>query len=394
ESWDTSSGAKVDKLDDYTYRITNTTNGRWGNVNSDSIFLRDGESATVSFEILEMKGDVRAQLRNLETNGRLDSYMYLTEGRNVKTFKNDTGEDIEVSFWFTPYGDYASNDGTQEITVKKVKLEKGNKATDWSPAPEDLVGSEDYTGEKLVSMIEQTANSITLSANKINFDGHVFGRDATFAGNVEARNIVVNEGDIRVFTSGTNEEYTLVPHTNMVSDAGFEGLPLHDIPHNTSHLDKEPLFYHTDRTGYLGGDLSWGEEGKPSIHKGDTYSDSVAIFGSRSAVVNNTNYFFQRPTFKGGTRYTLSAYFSSSGHRNGDGYPMMTLYVKQGEVSSTAPTIERRDYKSTRKVTNKPVRHTFTFTTPNLKINKKDYYAGIDIKSTDSKYVMADGIQL
>src|SRR5699024_4241476 len=138
ESWDTSSGAKVDKLDDYTYRITNTTNGRWGNVNSDSIFLRDGESATVSFEILEMKGDVRAQLRNLETNGRLDSYMYLTEGRNVKTFKNDTGEDIEVSFWFTPYGDYASNDGTQEITVKKVKLEKGNKATDWSPAPEDM----------------------------------------------------------------------------------------------------------------------------------------------------------------------------------------------------------------------------------------------------------------
>src|SRR5699024_2404541 len=242
----------------YFLRKTPSSGNPWLRV-ADDIF-EDDTYYVVTFKSRKLSGDVKligghaAVAENSTTEIYLDGELITEKGsgwsntdRNstypndfkthhheirFKTVKNVSS--VSNARWYIQpnrgnYGD------SFEMEVWDWQVEKGTRATDWSPAPEDLVGSEEYTGEKLVSMIEQTANSITLSANKINFDGHVFGRDATFAGNVEARNIVVNEGDIRVFTSGTNEEYTLIPHTNMVSDAGFEGLPLHDIQHNTSH---------------------------------------------------------------------------------------------------------------------------------------------------------------
>ena len=78
--------------------------------------------------------------------------------------------------------------------VSEVKLEYGNKATDWSPNPEDLieriesaeaeikvnadsitqtVSKTDYTGEKLVSMINQTADTVKIAAKNINLTGAV-----------------------------------------------------------------------------------------------------------------------------------------------------------------------------------------------------------------------------
>lgn len=47
-----------------------------------------------------------------------------------------------------------------------LKLEKGNKATDWTPAPEDMVDK-----ANIVSCINQTPESITIQANKISLEG-------------------------------------------------------------------------------------------------------------------------------------------------------------------------------------------------------------------------------
>lgn len=72
----------------------------------------------------------------------------------------------------------------------RVKVEKGNKSTDWSPAPEDIEQtSKSYTDQKadeitqvvskkvgadeIISKINQTAETITIDASKLNLNGYV-----------------------------------------------------------------------------------------------------------------------------------------------------------------------------------------------------------------------------
>lgn len=81
-----------------------------------------------------------------------------------------------------------------QIAFKKVKIEKGNKSSDWSPSASDLINriesaeaeiqvnadsitqtvkKTDYTGEKLVSMINQTADTVKIAAKNIQLNGAV-----------------------------------------------------------------------------------------------------------------------------------------------------------------------------------------------------------------------------
>src|SRR5699024_9145539 len=55
-------------------------------------------------------------------------------------------------------------DGNYLSSIEWIKLEKGNKSTDWSPAPEDIETSISTVSSK----IDQKADSIELSVNKIN----------------------------------------------------------------------------------------------------------------------------------------------------------------------------------------------------------------------------------
>src|SRR5690606_22974102 len=67
----------------------------------------------------------------------------------------------------------SGNAGSSTVKFKEVKLEKGNKATDWTPAPEDI--DEKFTDIEgtLVShstKIEQNAQQIQLRATKAEVD--------------------------------------------------------------------------------------------------------------------------------------------------------------------------------------------------------------------------------
>jgi hypothetical protein len=64
------------------------------------------------------------------------------------------------------------NNYTSNIYIRAVKFEAGNKASDWSPAPEDVEGAinnvdgkfaDYYTKTETDSEIEQKADSISLS---------------------------------------------------------------------------------------------------------------------------------------------------------------------------------------------------------------------------------------
>lgn len=161
-----------------------------------------------------------------------------------------TNENVTTYKFYVYYPAYINS--TNPAYVKNIKFEKGNKATDWTPAPEDtqaeidsvyiyassemdqLAGRIDLKAESTyvdgveqrVTTAEQTidaidgrismvvteqgtinadaiaseisltssaidliSSEINLSANQINFDGHVFGGDATFTGTIEGATI-------------------------------------------------------------------------------------------------------------------------------------------------------------------------------------------------------------
>src|SRR5699024_3107621 len=66
----------------------------------------------------------------------------------------------------------------QKLLESKVKLEKGNKVTDWTPAPED-VQSEITSVRDYASSIEQTATSIRQDVSALERDVDAHGSSIT-----------------------------------------------------------------------------------------------------------------------------------------------------------------------------------------------------------------------
>lgn len=75
----------------------------------------------------------------------------------------------------------ASENWSGKTRIKKLKLEKGNKATDWSPAPEDV---KKEAVEDIISSFSITENNITLGAKTIKLDGTTIAK-AISAGELE-----------------------------------------------------------------------------------------------------------------------------------------------------------------------------------------------------------------
>ena len=91
-----------------------------------------------------------------------------------------TASETDITFLFTQTGNYY---------IYHPKLEKGNRATDWSPHPEDIDSRmsdvestiEQHADEikqtvrkdNIISSIEQSAETIKISASKINLEGYV-----------------------------------------------------------------------------------------------------------------------------------------------------------------------------------------------------------------------------
>ena len=89
------------------------------------------------------------------------------------------------------------------ITFKNVKLELGNKATDWSPAPEDLQPAGDYTTK---AELKATSDSITASVSEVKTitDSNKSRLDNFRVG---GRNLVLGTGVAKslIGKGGTNE---------------------------------------------------------------------------------------------------------------------------------------------------------------------------------------------
>lgn len=127
--------AKLENNTDYTFSIY---------VNDYSGF---NDSRSPHFSIGSPDGDVWSDI----TGG----YIKLDKGFNYITF--NTGEHTRFFRFFI--GIYMNNVDSY-LTVSNAKLEKGNKATDWTPAPEDVDSSITTLSDKYTD-VKQTVDGIS-----------------------------------------------------------------------------------------------------------------------------------------------------------------------------------------------------------------------------------------
>lgn len=139
----------------------------------------------------------------------LDISPYATDWTYVQaSFKVPNVSTIDHMI-FTLY----ARDYTGIIWWDDIKLEKGNKPTDWSPAPEDIEQTaKSYTDQKadeisqvvskkvgadeIISKINQTAETITIDASKLNLTGYVTIENLKGSGTTEINGANIITGSI------------------------------------------------------------------------------------------------------------------------------------------------------------------------------------------------------
>ena len=83
---------------------------------------------------------------------------------------------VNEYFSFQQYGTFTVGD---TFELKRLKLERGDKATDWTPAPEDMVTTTALESAK--SEIQQTTDGITSTVSKISSVKYYTGGSSTLA---------------------------------------------------------------------------------------------------------------------------------------------------------------------------------------------------------------------
>ncbi|APC48300.1 hypothetical protein BME96_09025 [Virgibacillus halodenitrificans] len=212
----------------------------WGSIQHVIAKLNIGDEITISFDVKMAKGEY-LQVYNSNRDGEL---VFSPQ----KTFQNIGTSKQRLSFqttiienpgtvsrpgdtWLEFYSQYGSEDW---YTISNVKIEKGNVATDWTPAPEDTQAQIDDNA----LIIEQHDTSITQLSNQITskvetsvvnaIEGRVTANETTLTQydtriNAKAESSTVDSLGVRMNTAeadidGLNSTITLKADATVVGD--------------------------------------------------------------------------------------------------------------------------------------------------------------------------------
>lgn len=217
----------------YGVRQSNTVTGNYGrNLTwraAEKIEMKDGEEYTLSCYARITSGS-KARLRfRFYSAGTQALYVEIdnTEWKQIsQTIK------VDKSIWKNDY----CNIGCGGLTANYVatvelcgfKLEKGNKATDWTPAPEDIGLIEDIANEtnNTLSSLTLTENNVTvidggkiytgsIAADKIDVND-LFAQDITATGSItgatlvslenNSSKVVIDKGEVAIYDFDTRGE--------------------------------------------------------------------------------------------------------------------------------------------------------------------------------------------
>lgn len=152
-----------------TYTYVNTTTGSSHIFNG--VYLEPGDYILSIW--LKRSADIDVARIRLYKSGTTIAYYSnnRTDGEWGLVTIPITSTSVEDSYGAQVYNHNFAESFDPEVSVKKIKIERGNKATDWSPAPVDMASYDDMASvETRVTTAEtniiQNSNSITSVATR------------------------------------------------------------------------------------------------------------------------------------------------------------------------------------------------------------------------------------
>lgn len=246
--------------------------------------------------------------------------------------------------------------------IRQLKLEKGNKATDWTPAPEDV--------NKRLDEVEGNINNAVTT--------------------IDNTGVTVKDGSFFLEDDTSDTKYSLQVKRNMINYHSFEavksfGIPYADYTSSTRNHD-DP-----NNTSISGG---WHRVNEPRITSGGaTYNNQkVGIFG-KSMLVNNVNYIFLMLSASQAELYPMGqltfSFHSKKPVMSVAGQPRIEIDIVDAN-NTVVTSILKRNYPV---ATEKVKRHSATFSIPGA-YDEQSHLLRIRILSANSNEIVVDGVQL
>ena len=126
--------------------------------------LKENKTVTTSFDweaTGTLDGHFHIQTAYNNYNNLTDGYIYISEDNSSGHVSKTITIDVEIGFDRVRVIGAGSN---STLTIKNLKVEIGNKPTDWSPAPEDMATGKEVEINK--TNIAQNAQQIELAVEK------------------------------------------------------------------------------------------------------------------------------------------------------------------------------------------------------------------------------------
>lgn len=232
-----------------------------------------GEEYTISFDVKSPNGTTNVELYN--SNG-LPSAFYFT---SVTVAQNVGDEWVHCEHTVT--NEAYSGSGTPNpnlnrrieiyarsatgVLVRKIKVEKGTKATDWTPAPEDMEAYADAAVTAAKAEIKVTTDGISSEVSKKVGSSEIISKINQSAESVTIDAAKVNIAGAAIFTSGRLSESSL----DAAYDAKGAAATVQDNLDNLQ-IGGRNLLRHSDT---LGDSNWWRQNSITSIADGEADPD-------------------------------------------------------------------------------------------------------------------------
>ena len=193
--WQTLGGFSVNE-----YTIIDSDGNYYSNTRSNTFNLYAGQSYTLSFDVLQVEGSFDAQVIISPSTTIFRKYGIIL-GRNVYTFtpsQNYVGAELRF---------FGVNQTTSLLLeVINIKLEKGNKATDWTPAPEDQISDWNETDVNSFAFLKNKPTQLSQFTDNIGVGIHIANTSnphAVTTAQIGAVDLTTNQsiGGVKTFTN-------------------------------------------------------------------------------------------------------------------------------------------------------------------------------------------------
>lgn len=196
-----------------TREIVTINSKKWAHIKGTGNALYQGYLQLTGIQVEKnTKYTFSARVKGASANQVFTFGIHWNQGSTIvyqtwKSFEVSETEQIVTASFTSPSSDIDrfrimlgvnSNTTVYEVYFTDLKFEKGNKATDWTPAPEDTQASLELKVNKdtLISEINAAADKISLTADRLSWSSTY--SSMTSDGTLTCKNIVINGGKVSI----------------------------------------------------------------------------------------------------------------------------------------------------------------------------------------------------